>query len=61
MPTRSSSSAARSRACFLLIPMCTRSGSMIWKPTVKTGLSEVIGSWKMKPMRAPRTCLIPSA
>ena len=31
-------------ACALVIPMCLRSGSAIWKPTVKTGLSEVIGS-----------------
>ena len=28
---------------------------MIWKPTVKTGLSEVIGSWKTKPISPPRT------
>ena len=27
---------------------------MIWKPTLNTGLSEVIGSWKMNPLRAPR-------
>ena len=30
----------------------------IWKPTVKVGLREVIGSWKIMPMRSPRTSRI---
>ena len=32
-----------------------RKASAIWSPTVKTGLSEVIGSWKIMAMRLPRT------
>ena len=38
---------ARSRARALLIPLWMSSGSMIWRPMVSTGLSEVIGSWKI--------------
>ena len=51
-------SAARRRACRpargsgLLVDS---SASAIWSPTVKTGLSEVIGSWKIIEMRLPRT------
>ena len=32
-----------------------RSVSAIWSPTVNTGFSAVIGSWKMSAMPAPRT------
>ena len=32
-----------------------RMPSTIWSPIVKTGLSEVIGSWKIIAMRSPRT------
>ena len=35
---------------------CTVSASAIWSPTRITGLSAVIGSWKISEMRAPRTC-----
>ena len=40
---------------------CTRSASAIWAPTRITGLSAAIGSWKTKPMPAPRTCRISSS
>ena len=46
MPTRSSSSAARVCAARRSMPSCSFSTSQIWRPTVNTGLSEVIGSWK---------------
>ena len=46
MPTRSSSSIARRRAAAPCSFWCWRSTSPIWRPTVSTGLSEVIGSWK---------------
>ena len=36
------------------MPMCMRSTSVSWKPTVNTGFSEVIGSWKIIEMSAPR-------
>ena len=40
--------AARSpRAPFLSTSWWSRTASMIWSPTVNTGLSEVIGSWKI--------------
>ena len=56
MPTSSSSSIARLRAfARRSCPMCSRSTSSIWKPTVNTGLSDVIGSWKIIEMSAPRT------
>jgi hypothetical protein len=35
--------------------MCSRKTSPSWKPTVNTGLSEVIGSWKIIEMSAPRS------
>ena len=43
----SSSSIARCRAAFGAIAWWLRSISAIWKPMVYTGLSAVIGSWKM--------------
>ena len=36
--------------------MCRRSTSAIWSPTVNTGFSEVIGSWKIIEMSVPRSC-----
>ena len=33
---------------------CSSSTSPIWLPTVYSGFSAVIGSWKIMPMRAPR-------
>ena len=38
-------------------PTCrdaARSGSATWRPMLCTGLSAVIGSWKIMPMRSPR-------
>jgi hypothetical protein len=35
-------------------PRCGRSTSPIWRPTGSTGLSEVIGSWKIMAMSRPR-------
>ena len=35
-----------------------RTDSAIWSPIVSTGLSEVIGSWKIIEMRLPRTARI---
>ena len=55
MPTWRSISMARSRAARRSSPACTRSDSPIWSPTVYTGFSEVIGSWKIIEMRLPRT------
>ena len=37
------------------MPLCSRSGSATWWPIVCTGLSAVIGSWKIMPMRLPRS------
>ncbi len=36
------------------MPRCWTSDSAIWKPIGRTGFSEVIGSWKIMPMRSPR-------
>ncbi len=36
-------------------PRCRRSTSTIWKPTVNTGLSDVIGSWKIIEISLPRS------
>ena len=35
--------------------LCTRIASLIWSPIVSTGLSEVIGSWKIIAMSPPRS------
>src|SRR5688572_12442866 len=37
---------------------CTKRASAIWSPTRITGFSAVIGSWKMREIRAPRTSRI---
>jgi hypothetical protein len=58
IPTWWSSSAARSRDCFLDSPRCNRMASPICEPTVCTGLKELMGSWKTSPMSPPRTCRI---
>jgi len=55
MPTWASISTARSRAS---LPESLRwrwMASTIWLPTVNTGFSEVIGSWKIIAIRPPRT------
>src|SRR5262245_11067961 len=53
-PTRLSISIARSRASRRLSFWCSRIASMIWLPTVCTGLNEDIGSWKISAISAPR-------
>ena len=45
---------ARCRAWALLTGSWARMVSMIWSPMRKTGLREVIGSWKIIPMDGPR-------
>ena len=54
MPTSASSAMERLRAASPRSPMCRRSTSSSWKPTVNTGFSDVIGSWKIIEMSAPR-------
>ena len=44
----------RSRFSSLLTSSCTASASPIWLPIVWSGEKEVIGSWKIMPMRLPR-------
>ena len=45
----------RLRAAERSMPLCSSSASLIWRPTVSTGFSEVIGSWKIMAMSLPRT------
>ena len=54
MPTRRSMSRVRALASSLPMFVCTRSVSEIWWPTVNTGSSALIGSWKIIAMRRPR-------
>ena len=54
MPTSFSISTARSSACCADMPWCRRSVSPICRPTVRTGLSEVMGSWKIMLISLPR-------
>ena len=63
MPTLRSTSMPRCRASFRLTLLCSRIASMIWLPTVCTGLNEVIGSWKIRAISPPRIARIsrPSA
>ena len=58
MPTSSSISIAIRRARALSTLWCSRMASMIWSPMVKTGFSEVIGSWKIMEISLPRIFLI---
>ena len=37
------------------MPLWSSSASLIWRPIVSTGFSEVIGSWKIMAMSLPRT------
>ena len=55
MPTRSSSSTVRSWASASGSPSCSWICSTIWSPIFWTGFSEVIGSWKIIAISAPRT------
>ena len=55
MRTRSSAAIALLRSAFsLAVRSWARIASVIWLPTVNTGFSEVIGSWKIIAMRLPR-------
>ncbi|MDT4833012.1 hypothetical protein FQZ97_665960 [compost metagenome] len=54
MRTSSSMRSASARAAELLLPWWMRMASAIWSPAVNTGFSEVIGSWKIIAMSAPR-------
>jgi hypothetical protein len=58
MPTRASASTAFASASRAERPWCSRRVSPIWRPTVSTGLSEVIGSWKIIAMSSPRSLRI---
>ncbi len=61
MPTSVSSSTARARAAASSMRRWIVSGSMIWSPILRTGLSEVIGSWKIMAISRPRTRRISSS
>ena len=50
-----SSVTARAAASCGPRPRCSRSASAIWPPTVSTGLSDVIGSWKTTAISRPRS------
>jgi hypothetical protein len=54
MPTDARSSTVRSRASRRFSPRCMRSTSPTWHPTVSTGFSELIGSWKIIEISRPR-------
>ena len=43
------------------MPAWTRATSATWSPTVNTGLSAVIGSWKIMEIRLPRMSRISSS
>ena len=58
IPTMRSSSSTRARIAAPPMLRCRRSVSPIWKPTGKVGFRLVIGSWKIMPMRLPRTSRI---
>ena len=55
MPTLRNRSMARSRASFFDTFSWVRMASTICLPTRYTGLSEVIGSWKIIAMSLPRS------
>ncbi len=55
MRTFASMRALSSSASRRLRPRCRRSVSASWSPMASTGLSEVIGSWKIIAISAPRT------
>ena len=55
MPTLCSSSSTRTRTAFSSMRRCTRSTSPTCRSMVCSGLSDVIGSWKIIEMRSPRT------
>jgi hypothetical protein len=55
MPTRSSSSTARACRAAPSSVVCSSRFSRICAPTVSTGLSALIGSWKIIAISLPRT------
>ena len=57
MPTKCKSSIHRFLTAFPLSPWCWWRFSAIWEPMDITGLSDVIGSWKIIEMRRPRNFL----
>ena len=61
MPTSVSSSIARARDFASSMPRWMVSGSVICSPILSTGLSEVIGSWKIIAMSRPRILRISSS
>ena len=58
MPTSSSSSRARCRACSGRMRRWRRRASMIWSPTGRVGLRLAMGSWKSMAACGPRTARI---
>ena len=60
MPTLPSRSSTRVRAAAPEMPRWIFSTSAICRSIVCSGLSEVIGSWKMMVMSLPRTWRMPS-
>ena len=57
MDTMSSSSMARFVAASPFRPMCSFRTSSSWLPTVYSGFSEVMGSWKIMEISLPRILL----
>jgi hypothetical protein len=55
MPTSLRRSSTLSFSSFLVIFKWVLSDSPIWSPTVKTGLSELIGSWNIIDILFPRS------
>ncbi len=54
MPTSCSISMVRASATLREAVSCSSRASSIWRPMVMTGLSEVIGSWKIMEISLPR-------
>ena len=52
---------ARARDWAGVMPRWISTVSVSWRPTVSTGLRDVIGSWKIMPMSLPRTRRISSS
>ena len=46
---------ARAAASCAPRPRCSRNASVIWSPTVSTGLRDVIGSWNTTAISRPRS------
>ena len=55
MPTSSSPAIASSRALREVTSRCSITASMSWSPTLSTGFSDVIGSWKIIEISLPRS------